>query len=763
MADAIRVLLVDDESSFAEMAAGSLERADERFEIELETDAEAGLDRATEAEVDCIISDHDLPGMDGIDFLEAVREVEPELPFVLFTGKGSEEIASEAISAGVTDYLQKEVGTDQFEVLANRVNNAVEASRTERELKEHERELERYETFVETIAGGVFAQDAEGRYSFVNSYIEEKTGYDREEIIGETPSMFLEASELEMFEDGILAMLEGSTESVTAETEIVRADGDTVPVEVRVTLLPTDDGFRGIIGVVQDISDRKQRQRALEQYETIVEAVGDAAYRLDEAGHFTFVSEALEALSGYDADELLGEHVSKVMTESDIEVGESIIRDLLGSNERTRGAFELALRTANGNQIPCEDHMALLQSEGEFAGTAGVLRDITERKERERELERHRETLEQLHETTSQLYAADSIDACLDVTIDTAISILGFDWCIIAAADDDEQLFEVRAISGDAPLAVGDRPFAVDEGIAGQVYQSGVSSVVDDVHAVDEGEPVTDAITSGLSVPIGDWGVFQAASTKADGFEEADRRQAKLLASSLFSAIERIEHRVELERRQDALERQNEQLEEFASIVSHDLRNPLNVADGRVELARDECNSEHLEAATEALERMDRLIADVLRLARNGEQVQEMVEVSVPKVCERSWETVDTADASLELGTERRIQADRSRFQQLLENLFRNAVEHGGDDVTVTVRDRPDGFAIADDGPGIPESERTDVFERGYSTSGDGIGFGLRIVDGIVDAHDWEVTVSESDSGGTRLDVTGVTVVETEG
>jgi PAS domain S-box-containing protein len=208
--------------------------------------------------------------------------------------------------------------------------------------------------------------------------------------------------------------------------------------------------------------------------------------------------------------------------------------------------------------------------------------------------------------------------------------------------------------------------------------------------------------------------------------------------------------------RKHEVQRQNERLEEFASIVSHDLRNPLRVADGRLELIREECESAHIDDVAQALDRMDTLIEDLLTLAREGHRVDEIESVELANVATNSWQTVNTKQATVETGTTQTIQADRSRLQQLFENLYRNAVEHGGDDVTVSVGAIDDGFYVADSGPGIPESDREDVFEAGYSTNEDGTGFGLRIVEQIADAHGWEITVTESEQGGARFEITGV-------
>lgn len=130
--DRIHVLHVDDEPDFAALAAEFLERQDDRFTVQTAPSAQTGLAHLTDSEIDCIVSDYDMPGMDGIEFLETVREDHPDLPFVLYTGKGSEEVAGEAISAGVTDYLQKGTGSSQYEVLSNRIKNAVQQARTNR-------------------------------------------------------------------------------------------------------------------------------------------------------------------------------------------------------------------------------------------------------------------------------------------------------------------------------------------------------------------------------------------------------------------------------------------------------------------------------------------------------------------------------------------------------------------------------------------------------------------------------------------------------
>lgn len=200
----------------------------------------------------------------------------------------------------------------------------------------------------------------------------------------------------------------------------------------------------------------------------------------------------------------------------------------------------------------------------------------------------------------------------------------------------------------------------------------------------------------------------------------------------------------------------NERLEEFASIVSHDLRNPLSVAQGNLELAREEYDSDHLDTVDDALTRSQALIDDLLTLARDGDEVSSVDPVELGALTENCWQNVATAEASIVTKTGRRVRADRSRLQRLFENLYRNAIEHGRDDVTVTVGELDAGFYLEDDGPGIPEAIRDDVFEAGYSTSEHGTGFGLSIVEQVAEAHGWNVELTEGSGGGARFEITGV-------
>ncbi|WP_137289171.1 PAS domain-containing sensor histidine kinase [Natronorubrum halophilum] len=226
------------------------------------------------------------------------------------------------------------------------------------------------------------------------------------------------------------------------------------------------------------------------------------------------------------------------------------------------------------------------------------------------------------------------------------------------------------------------------------------------------------------------------------------------------------------------LERQNERLERFANILSHDLRNPLTTAKGYLDLATDKYSHKYLDVVDQALTRIEEIITDVLTLSRIGKAAETTETVDLEAAAKEAWLIVDEQRGRLEtmddLGA---IEADRSLVGQLFENAFRNAiehgstgsrpvtddsVEHGSQDVTVRVGplEEANGFYVADDGVGIPESEHEQVFEAGYSTSEKGTGYGLLIIKEIVDAHGWDVRITDSETDGVRLEVTDVAVAE---
>lgn len=176
-----RVLHVDDQPAFTELVSKFLEREDDRFEIVQATSASNGLAQLSEQTFDCVISDYDMPGCNGIEFLAEVRDDYPELPFILFTGKGTEEIASDAISAGVTDYLQKQTSTDCYTVLANAVLNAIEHYQSIQTVRRRDEKLREV---IERVTDAIVEVDSNWRFTLVNQQAAELYEMPEADLLG---------------------------------------------------------------------------------------------------------------------------------------------------------------------------------------------------------------------------------------------------------------------------------------------------------------------------------------------------------------------------------------------------------------------------------------------------------------------------------------------------------------------------------------------------------------------------------------------------
>ncbi|WP_232686218.1 hybrid sensor histidine kinase/response regulator [Halobacterium zhouii] len=620
--NAVRVLLVEDDDTQADLTASFLEREDDAFAVTTRSAAEPALEHLQDGEVDCVVSDHDMPGKNGLELLDAVRGVDPDLPFVLFTGKGSEEIASDAISAGVTDYLQKEGGSDQYAVLANRVRNAVEKRRSQRALREEKHRLE--QVLATTPGSVVFTPD--GGVVSATDRARATLGLDGDDA----PDR-----ELASIDNGI---------DEEPDWELTTIDGDPIPDDdhpatrvarsgqplhgVRLGVV-WPDGWRKylvmhcaplfedgevdrVVASFTDITDRVERERTLERTQTVIEAVGDAVYTVDENGAFAFVNDAFEEMFDADRENLLGTTVAELAERGDfgpqaVSRYQDAVRDLVAaSSPDARRRFEFRVRRAGiDDDRVFECHLALRPNDGGFRGTIGAVRDVTEQKRRERELEV-----------------------------------------------------------------------------------------------------------------------------------------------------------------------QNDRLAEFTNVVSHDLRSPLNVATGWLERYRETGDEAALDRVERSHDRMTEILDELLALARNGPDAHDTDEVALEAVCASAWASVTTEDASLGVDAAgATVEAAESRLQELFENLFANALEHVGSGAAVRVGllEDDDGFYVADDGPGIPAVERDEVFEMGHTTSEDGTGFGLAIVEQVADAHDWTVRLTESEAdpesdtewaGGARFEF--VTASENE-
>lgn len=594
MVDTIQILHVDDEPAFCELTREFLQREDDRFELTSEHGAKDALDRiqADRDQLDCILSDYQMPGMDGIEFLQTIQQHFPDLavPFILLTGEGSEDVAAEALNAGASSYIQK-ANPDVYEYIATRIRHDIEAMRAHRDSQ---------------------------------------------------------------------------------------------------------------------------------RFDTLVSAIDDPVYVIDESGRFTYVNDAFCKLTGYERSAILGSEPSLIKTEEAVALGNEYLGQLLSADGPESVTFEVAIQPETGEAVPCEDHMGVLPYEGDqFRGSLGVLRDISDRKRREQRLANAKERYQLLVEQNL---------VGIYITRGTELSYHNGRFAELFGHST-----EPNVLAGDSLLSC--------------VTAADQDRLADNIDSVMRGE-----IESIRQPFIG---------KRVDGTTINTKLFARGIELDGDPAV--VGTVVDVNKDEKGyweLRRERNRLEEFTSIVSHDLRTPLAVAQGQLELATAD-DSEAPAAASlaeveNALTRMEELLEDVLELAKQGKVVADREPVDLHSLATATWENVATDDATVVVSTEKTIEADASRLKSLFENLYQNAMTHAGPDVTVTVGDTADGFYIEDNGPGIEPDGQMAVFEPGYSTAESGTGFGLSIVKQIVEAHGWEIRVTDGSAGGARFEIGSV-------
>jgi PAS domain S-box-containing protein len=712
------------------------------------------------------------------------------VPFILFTGKGNEAVAGEAISVGVTDYLRKSTDTEQYGLLADRITNAVEGSRTERKLVAEQRRFQvLFEQFPEPTLAYVY-EDDEPHIAAVNEAFTEVFGFDAETTVGEPVDDLLVPPDRREEADRIDERVRAG-DPVDEHLRRRTADG-LRDFRFRNVQLPDDDPVDGY-AIYADITERLSRERELERRNDLFRRAQDladvGAWAYDPAADELAWTEAVYDIYGVSPsfEPTLEAALSFYHPDDRDAVGMAVDRTIADGD---RFEVEARIVTEDGAVRWVRTHGSPLVEDGEVVRIRGAVQDVTDRKAQ-------LETISELQHSGQRLIRARDPERVGEIAVDISTAALELPYAGVFRADLDEGALDPVAFSeagqdrlGDAPTFHRNAPDRTLDRLLWGVFEAGEPAIVDnlgDRDAVDAGETPA---SSGVAFPLGEHGIFVAAAPDPHTISETDRYLADILATVLTATLDRTDRERALREQKELLEDRTERLDELVSVISHDLQSPLNVADGRLELARTDCDSRHLEDAASAVDRSSAIVEDLLALGREGDRGGERTAVALASLAQDCWVSVISGRATLEAETDRHVRADRGRLRHLLENLFRNAVEHGStsppshaqedavehgstspgsrtredaaeheppDDgsVTVVVGDLADGFYVADDGVGIPPAKREEVFESGYS-SGDGTGLGLSIVRQVAREHGWDVALTESDAGGARFEFTGV-------
>jgi PAS domain S-box-containing protein len=453
-----------------------------------------------------------------------------------------------------------------------------------------------------------------------------------------------------------------------------------------------------------------------DRYRKLIQESNDIVTIIDTNGTITYVSPAITRILGYDPEEVVGDTGYEYVHPDDQERNANAIEAVVETPNELQ-TVEVRFKHADGSWCWIEVTMRNRLEDAVIDGILLNSREITERKEREREL----------HELAREYEALlnNAEDAIFFVDVDGSDTDITFEFDRLSPAYEQQTGITTEQVRGQTPHDV----FGEERGAELEANYH---------RCVKTGEPIS----------------YQEELEIDEGTRIWQTRLAPVTAngeiSRLVGITRNVTGRVERERQ---LGRQNERLDEFASVISHDLRNPLSVAQGRATLLDEQTNSEHLDPLIRALDRMEAIIMDTLTLARQGDTIEETESIKLTDLVGECWGTVETHAANLEIADGMTFQGDRDRLRHVFENLFRNAIEHGGTDVTVRVGHvDEDTIYVEDDGAGIPAERHDEIFDPGHSSTSGGTGFGLSIVKQIIEAHGGTVSVADGSEGGARFE-----------
>ncbi len=748
----MRVLFVDDDSSVLKQGKIFLEDEFDDLNIKTVTSAERGVELLEEEEFDAIVSDYQMPEMNGLEFLRTVRnEMNSNIPFIMFTGKGREDVAMDALNLGADRYLQK--GGDlksQYGLLAQAIVREVDLSLAEEKLRKSER---RYRQIAENAHDLIAFVDFEGNILYANQTHEDLLGYKPEELVGENIFEFQHPKDVDRVKKRVSENLLSDRE-LSVEARVKCKDGSYKWLSVLGKAL-LDDEFNldKILLVGHDISDRKEMEEKLKKYKAGVEASSDSIYMIDKDYRYIFandehVSRLAEdgKIPKKDKDYVIGKKYEDIHSESTLEKHKDNVENVLetGGTQTEEYEFLTKDRWSSRTYSPVRDFKS-----GEIEAVVVVSKDITERKKAEDKLKESREKYQSLFEYSPiPIWEHDfsefkkyvdglkgEVDNLEDYLEKNPEEILN---CFekTKVVDVNESALEHYGASSKEEL-IENLPSLVSNDI---------ELLKNQIIAMSKGKPQFRGITESIS--------FKGEKKK----ELLELRVPEQYQNSFSKAYVAI---IDITERERARER-----EEFLqSLLRHDLGNKLQVIRGYLELLEDndfpgEVGKYISLAMSDLREGVE--IIEKIRTLREAQE-EEIRDVDVDAAINDAVDEIGdlaeekSMEVNVECPEEECYCKGGSLLNRVFFNIIENAVQHS-EGSKVNIRGGVSGdkvkCVIEDDGKGIPDEEKNKILSKDYTTDEDrGTGLGMFLVKKLLEIYEGSIEVKDSDLGGAKFEV----------
>ena len=468
---------------------------------------------------------------------------------------------------------------------------------------------------------------------------------------------------------------------------------------------------KAVEDAVEDYKERKKGRYARYKLDAVMEHTPASVYFKDtDLGHeevsdylLDSMEDPPEAIKGKTDREIYGEGLAKKTMADDRRVVEEgrVIKERMEYSPRD-GRYNL---TSKG---------PVRNSEEEIVGLYGITMNVTEKRERML-------IMEKIQQTSEELLRSDMKNEIYEYGLKSVFQLVDF-----------QSAGYYVDLNNKITLSKGIKSFESDEN------RGAIEKVVE--KAMETEEDILNQEVGGFFVScilVGCHGCL--ALVKDEEITEYRAEALSIMASNVEAALDRVEERQE-----------KRKLRQLGDVISHELRNPLNIAKGYLEELDDSREKQQIE---ESMDRMEDIINDLGELAKSKEAVDEVKRMQLEEIAEEAWKRIDTKEATLSVEGSQRFRGDRAKIIEVFENLFGNAVEHGGEDVNVEVGAMENGFYVEDDGDGIPEDIEGDIFDYNFKPEEGNTGIGLSIIQKIIEGHGWDIEAMESGKGGARFEI----------